>query len=307
MIFPGDHVVDYVDAYLHEALALDEMRYVREHCDKCQICRLALEEAKRRLQAVQSLPPVEAPESLIQIAEQRIARHRRIRRRTVAAVWSAIAASMLIAAGMHLYYATLAPSPYDLRILGQAEWTADSRASLRVVLWDRRRDAPIEDVPVKVELGGQRLRPVVHLASFTTNRFGSGAPVFRLPDQAGQEYELRVRADVGAVRRDADPQRQTEAFLASDAVDRQAGVSARPNDPPALLGLGPRRSQAGGGPRSRVLGQGSERQRDFPPAGSDQPFRHRRGRLSVGSGDRRRRLPAAVRGGTTRIRRSPSK
>ncbi|MCU0875764.1 MAG: MG2 domain-containing protein, partial [Pirellulaceae bacterium] len=231
MIFPGDHVVDYVDAYLHEALTLGEMAYVREHCDKCQICRLALEEAKRRFQAVQSLPPVEATESLIQIAEQRIARHRRIRRRTVTAVWSAIAASVLIAAGMHLYYATLAPSPYDLRILGQAEWMADSRASLRVVLWDRRRDAPVVDVPVKVDLAAKNSGTVVHLASFTTNRFGSGAPVFRLPDQAGQEYELRVRADVGVfgetLTRSVKLKRSWQVMLSTDKPVYQPGQTIR--------------------------------------------------------------------------------
>ena len=197
MIIPGDHVVDYVDAYLHEALALDEMRYVREHGDKCPICRLALEEAQRRLQAVHSLPPVEATESLIQRAEQRIGQHRRSRRKAIAAVWSAIAASVLLAAGFHLYSATRTPSPYDLRILGQTEWMAESQASLRVVLWDRQRDAAVENAPVQIDLAAKDSDAVIRLASFTTNRFGSGRPVFRLPDQAGQEYELRVRADVG--------------------------------------------------------------------------------------------------------------
>jgi type II secretory pathway pseudopilin PulG len=227
MIPPGDHVVDYVDGYLHEALRPLEMQYVREHCDRCRICQLALEEARQRLAAVQSLPPVTVPDTLVQAAARRVERRRRWTRRVVATVWAAVAASVLIAGSVHLYYASLAPSPYDLRVLGQAEWLADSRASLRVVLWDTSRNTGVGDVPVDVELAAKDSRPVIRLASFRTNQYGTATPVFQLPDEVGQEYELRVRAAVGraeeSVTRPIKLRRSWQLMLSSDKPVYQPG------------------------------------------------------------------------------------
>ena len=42
MLSPGDHVLEYVDAYLHDALARREARYVEQHCESCRICQVAL-------------------------------------------------------------------------------------------------------------------------------------------------------------------------------------------------------------------------------------------------------------------------
>ena len=45
----------------------------------CPICQVALEEARKRQEAMQALPPVEAPESLVQGTLERIVKQKRIR------------------------------------------------------------------------------------------------------------------------------------------------------------------------------------------------------------------------------------
>ena len=71
---PEYHALEYVDAYLHDALSQREKEQVAAHCEACPICRTALEEARRRQEAMQVLPPVEAPEALVQATLDRIAR-----------------------------------------------------------------------------------------------------------------------------------------------------------------------------------------------------------------------------------------
>ena len=41
MLFPGDHVVEYVDAYLHDALPRHEAQYVAKHVKTCRVCHKA--------------------------------------------------------------------------------------------------------------------------------------------------------------------------------------------------------------------------------------------------------------------------
>ena len=77
MINPDDHVLEYVDAYVHDALLSPrDAEQVAAHCEACPICRVALEEARRRQEVMQSLPPIEAPEALIRAALERVDRHR---------------------------------------------------------------------------------------------------------------------------------------------------------------------------------------------------------------------------------------
>ncbi len=60
-----DHVLEYVDPYLHDVLSPSSRKRVEEHCRLCPICNVALSEAQKRFDLMQSLPPIEAPESLI--------------------------------------------------------------------------------------------------------------------------------------------------------------------------------------------------------------------------------------------------
>jgi type II secretory pathway pseudopilin PulG len=197
IIGPKDHVVDYVDAYLHEVLSPMEMKFVEQHCAQCPICGLALEKAQERFEALQLLPATEASEDLIAYTQSRVhATTSRVRKRLVVG-WSLAAAAALVLACIHLYFATLTPSPYDVRILGQTELMPDSNASIRVAVFNRNSDRPVEGVPVDLKLVGKKRGQTIHLASFTTDAAGSGSPRIRLPDWEDGDYELTVRAKPG--------------------------------------------------------------------------------------------------------------
>ncbi len=194
MLDPNDHVLDYVDAYLHELLSREDARTLEKHCTTCRICQAAMEEARRRFEALQALPAVEAPESLIRAAESKIDRYRR-RRVTPARVgWLAAAVFLIALGGLHVYYLTLSASPYDLKLLGQSELVAESGASLRVLLVNHDSGQPVEGVPVQIDLADRKADRTVHLVSFTTDRWGSGSPQFKVPNWGDGEYELRVSA-----------------------------------------------------------------------------------------------------------------
>ena len=227
MLSPGDHVLEYVDAYLHEALSRHEARYVEQHCESCRICQVALEEAQQRLEAMKSLPVVEASEELIQATRQRIDQYRPPWITPARAGGLVAAAAVLMIGAAHLYYLSLSPTPYDLRVLGQTELLAGSDASLRVLLVHPQRNRAIEGVPVEVELVDRESNNVVRLASFTTDRFGSASPRLRLPDWADGDYELRVRAHPGRteelITRSVKLRRSWQLMLSTDKPVYQPG------------------------------------------------------------------------------------
>ena len=99
----GQHVLEYVDAYLHDVLSAAQGESIAAHCEACAICRAALDEARKRQEIVAALPPVEAPEALIQATLGQIGRHRAARRRWVMGELAA-AAVLLVAAGLTILY-----------------------------------------------------------------------------------------------------------------------------------------------------------------------------------------------------------
>jgi hypothetical protein len=223
---PEYHALEYVDAYLHDALSQHEKEQVAAHCEACPICRTALEEARRRQEAMQALPPVEAPETLVQATLARIARNRVTRRRWTTWGLLAAAAAAIVLAATNLYYYNLAPAPYDLRVLGQADLVAGSEASLRVLLLDPRDAAPLSGVPVQIDLI-EEPGNAVRLASFTTDQFGSGAVRMQLPDWAPGKYQLRVSAQPGrqteSIERTVTLHRSWQLMLTSDKPVYQPG------------------------------------------------------------------------------------
>lgn len=72
MLDHHDHVVAFVDDYLHDALDASDAAYVERHCDSCPICKLALDAARKRAAALETLPVIEPSERLIQTTLRRI-------------------------------------------------------------------------------------------------------------------------------------------------------------------------------------------------------------------------------------------
>jgi len=193
MLKPQSHMLDYVDAYVHDVLPAAEAEQVRAHCAACPICRVALEEAQRRQQMFAGLPMVEAAEELIQATLDRVEYYRAPRVTWRRAVVLAYVAAVLVVGLWHLYVVTRTASPYDLRVLGQSQLYAGSEASLRVLLVNPHNGRPLSGVPVQIALGDGRGRSV-ELARLTTDAWGTARPRFRLPDWNDGPYELRVEA-----------------------------------------------------------------------------------------------------------------
>lgn len=240
------HVLDDVDAYVHEALPMADAQRVRLHCEKCPICQAALIEAQKRAEAYQLLPGMEASESLIQATQDKIAAYQRRSRFQRATDWwrampsqgrfytaaGATAACLLLTIlSLHVYYATLRPSPYDMKILGQTDLLSGAESSLRVVLLDSRTDAALADVPVTIEIAQPNTQQFVHLASFRTDAQGTGSPRVQLPDWSDGDYELRVVAQPSggeqSLTRQVRLRRDWRVMLTTDKPVYQPGQTIR--------------------------------------------------------------------------------
>jgi hypothetical protein len=238
MLKPHDHVLDYVDDYLHEVLSAADAAYVERHCEGCRVCKVALEEARKRFTALESLPAREASGTLIQATLERIDRHeqrrRQVRKYVLPTFFLATAAAVAFLGAVHLYFLHLAVTPYDLQVFGQTELHADAQGSLRVRLINRQTGAPLAGVPIQIDLHGSQAQSpeFVHLVRFTTDPQGTGQPRFQLPDWADGSYQLRVVADLGdgdteMVQRTVRLQRSWKLMLTSDKPVYQPGQTIR--------------------------------------------------------------------------------
>ncbi|HMF16829.1 MAG TPA: MG2 domain-containing protein, partial [Gemmataceae bacterium] len=224
------HILDYVDDYWHDVLSPGEDKYIEEHCLRCPICKVALEEAEKRHAAFQSVPTSEASEELIQKTitgvtdlDARQQRRRRVLRRSVL---PAVAACVVLLGMVHLYFLNLSPSPYDLTLRGQAQLVAGSDGSLRVRVVHHEQGQGVKDVPVSIDLVDPKADQVVHLTSFKTDEEGTGRPRFKLPDWPDGDYQLRVTARVGgtqAITRTIKLRRAWKLMLTSDRPVYQPG------------------------------------------------------------------------------------
>jgi len=180
------HVTDLVDDYLHALLDAFIRGEVERHCEACPACTAALEDARRRFAALRAAPPVEASEALVQNTLRKVDAHRTDRkvrwRRFVMIAGGALAAAVLLLAGVQIYNANLSATPYDLIVLGQRDLLASASGSLRVLLRDGKTSAPLANVPVAVMLVDRAASKTAVLANFTTDAQGSGQPRFTLPD-----------------------------------------------------------------------------------------------------------------------------
>src|SRR5262245_1696065 len=141
------HVMDHVDDYLHGLLTAEDVEYLEEHCHKCSICDAALHEARKRLAAFETVPVCEASEQLVRQSVEAIHKHdetrKVIRKWTIRGVAAGLVAALLLLGGFHIYYATMAPSPYELTVLGQDHLLANTAGSLRIRLHDRKTGQPV--------------------------------------------------------------------------------------------------------------------------------------------------------------------
>jgi hypothetical protein len=194
-----DHVADRVDDYLHDLLDEDAAAHVAHHCAECPACAAALAAARKRMCALQALPPTEAPERLVRAtvaALRERADRPRIGRRYV--LGGALAAAVAVAAvliGFHVHYLHLTAGNTDMKVLGQSQLLAGAAASLRVCLIDHGNGATLAGVPVRIDLRHRGTGETVALARFTTDADGTGQPRFRVPDWADAECDLQVMAD----------------------------------------------------------------------------------------------------------------
>ncbi|HJN11718.1 MAG TPA: alpha-2-macroglobulin family protein [Pirellulaceae bacterium] len=196
----NDHVLEYVDTYLHTALDEDDARFVEEHCDGCSICAAALHEAQKRFETLQTVAPSEAPESLIKATlesvEDRVERRRRGWKTYGRSVLLVLAASVMITTGLHIHYGRMQATPYDLRILGQAKWLAGSISTLRLAVLDHRTGKALGNIPATLSLRDQATEEVVELVSFVTGNDGEETPRFQLPEWSDGRYDLLFTAKV---------------------------------------------------------------------------------------------------------------
>src|ERR1043165_7204849 len=98
---------------------------------------------------------------------------------------------------LHIYYWTLAPVRYDLRVMCQSKLHTGTNRSLRVELVDPVRELGLKNVPIRIEIRDPQINQWIHLADFKTDAQGTGQPSFRLPDWKDGTYDLRVSAGSG--------------------------------------------------------------------------------------------------------------
>jgi alpha-2-macroglobulin-like protein len=226
-----DHASEAVDAYLHDLLTPEEARRVERHCAECPDCAKALADARRRLRALQALPPVEASERLIERTERRLRvpdqpgwlKRFRGARAVVAAAVVIVAAT----AALHAHYLMMAPTPYDLSVFGQNRLLADTDASLRIIVANTTTGAGLAGVPVEIRLAAKNSGETVTLAHFETNALGTGSPSFHLPDWKDGECELHVSArpgnDLEEIHRVITLKRSWQVQVATDRPVYQPG------------------------------------------------------------------------------------
>jgi alpha-2-macroglobulin-like protein len=235
-MLPAFHVMEHLDDYLHGLLAAKDAEYVEEHCHLCSICDAALHEARKRFAAFETVPVCEASEQLIQQTLGAIQKHdetrKVIRRWTIRGALAGVAAALLILGGFQIYYATMAPSPYELTVLGQKQLLANTAGSVRIRLHDRKTGQPVAGVPVRVELRDKDKR-VQELAQFKTDALGTGQPHLQMPDWEDGAYQLCVIADPGWMSGSEELSdtvtlhRSWQLMLTSDKPVYQPGQSIR--------------------------------------------------------------------------------
>ena len=227
MIKPEEHVLEYVDAYLHERSFSAGAKSGSPHTAGRAHLPRGLGGGPK---TSGSLGFVAAGRGLARLGPADLwtaSSSTRRRSRWIVAGLSAAAAVVVLLGAANLYYYNLAPSPYDLRVLGQSELVAGSRPRSACSCWDPCMRAAAGRRAGGIELVRAEPAAVVHLASFTTDQFGSGTVRMQMPDWAPGRYKLRVSAGPAGRRsrssRAITLRRSWQLMLTSDKPVYQPG------------------------------------------------------------------------------------
>jgi hypothetical protein len=220
-----DEVLRLLDDYVHGLLEDAQAWEVEEACERDPVCKAALVEARRRLTALKAVPPVEASGQLVRATVERVETHVQKQGKGVRkyALYGAggLAAGVLILFGLqYMFYHRVAPTPFDLTVLGQKELLASTMSSLRIRLTDRPGNNAIAGAPITVELHSERAAQAVQLAAVTTDVHGCAEPRFQLPDWPDGDYQLFITAATAdgpeVVRKPVQLKRSWQLMLSSD-------------------------------------------------------------------------------------------
>lgn len=201
MLNSYEHVLGSLGSYLDGSLAPADVARVEQHCAQCPDCRRALDEISQGRKVARAGLLKTADFDLASDERPGVARRAARIRRSLPIGLGVLAAAAVLLGGIHLYYLRLAPSPYDLRVLGQTEWVPGTTAALHLRVLRHDTGAAVRGVPVTVELAGARPGLFVRLAEAdaTTGGDGSASPRFLLPSWKDGDYPVRITAQTPGV------------------------------------------------------------------------------------------------------------
>ncbi|MEM1184202.1 MAG: alpha-2-macroglobulin family protein [Planctomycetota bacterium] len=230
-----DNALASVDQYVHGLLRGADRRYVERRIDESEVWAAAHREALRRKDLLEGVPAHEPSEALIASTLGRVAvvgpRRDRRRKRFIVGSFASIAALVAVFLGVEAYFRLLAPSPYDLQIMGQRTLASGSAASIRVRLASVDPDRDVSGRDVWIELRDEERGHRVELARFATDAEGSGSPRFTMPEWPSGTYSLSVSArtpsGTESIVREVALERSARVILSTDKPVYQPGQNIR--------------------------------------------------------------------------------
>jgi uncharacterized protein YfaS (alpha-2-macroglobulin family) len=184
------------DDFLHNLLPPAEARDFTRRAAESPEYAAAVARARQRHDLLRTLPPAEPSTGLVEDTMNVVARHeafwKAVRIRYIIGSIGGLVAAAVLLIFVGTYYAGLQAPGRDLSLLAQTQLFSDSRAALRVRLFDEVAQSPLVGEPVSFEL----IAPdgtVEPLGSAETDEHGNAAPSVILPDWPEGQYHLRVR------------------------------------------------------------------------------------------------------------------